>query len=96
MLCDLYLNKDINRNYAAIARFLIILLIIHLLFKQQTGLDPLVFYLLELKSPRKKTDLYSNPLWPSYSTYMYLFHFFTCTKTYVQDSSLGIICNGKT
>ena len=96
MLCDLYLNKDINRNYAAIARFLIILLIIHLLFKQQTGLDPLVFYLLELKSPRKKTDLYSNPLWPSYSTYMNLFHFFTCTKTYVQDSSLGIICNGKT
>ena len=77
MLCDLYLNKDINRNYAAIARFLVILLIIHLLFKQQTGLDPLVFYLLELKSPRKKTDLYSNPLWPSYSTYMNLFHFFT-------------------
>ena len=55
MLCDLYLNKDINRNYVAIARFLVMLLIIHLLFKQQTGLDPLVFYLLELKSPRKKT-----------------------------------------
>ena len=58
-----------------IARFLVMLLTIHLLFKQQTGLDFLVFYPLELKSPRKKTDLYSNPLWPSYSTYMNLLHF---------------------
>ena len=58
-----------------IARFLVMLLTIHLLFKQQTGLGSLVFYLLELKSPRKNIDLYSNTLWPSYSTYMNLFHF---------------------